>query len=171
MNRQGFVHKWLPYGLALLPLLILELFVFPHVPFPWARPFLLPIAVAMVGLFEGISAGAAYGLLTGALAAALGQGSAMLFFCALVGAGVGYVFRYGLQQNFFGALLAAISACTALSLLRMLLLFLRDGASFFAPFRIAGPELLWSICFFPLIYGLYCLARSRGRRVSKGVFA
>jgi len=165
MQRQRFLNTWAGYALALLPLLLLQGLVFPRLPFPGAVPFLLPLAVAMLAVREGPSAGAGYGIFVGFFAVLLGEGTAMIFFLSLLGALLGLLFRYGLQRDFWGCFLGSFLALSLLALLRISALVIRDGASFFALVRIAIPELLWSMLFFPLVFFLYHLAgRSHRRR-------
>lgn len=164
MTRQRFGTIWASNALAFLPLLLLQGLVFPRLPFPGAHPFLLPLAVAMVSVREGASAGAGYGLFVGLFSVLLGEGPAMIFLFSLLGAVLGLIFRYGLQRDFWGCLLGSILALSLLDLLRMSALVIRDGASFFGLLSIALPELLWSILFFPLVFFLYYLASLSHRR-------
>lgn len=170
MGRHDDWRQWGAYALALLPLLFLEGLVFWRISFPLAHPFLLPFAISMVSSREGVIAGAGYGLLVGFFALLLGHGSSMLFLCSLVGAVVALLFERGLQQGFFGCLFGGMVSSLLLALLRMLRLSLWKGASFWDLMSIAAPEFLWSLLFFPLVYGLYLLP-ARRVRVSKGGLA
>ena len=46
MTRQDFLYKWFFYGLSLLPVWWLELFVLSPVPLLGATPMLLPLCFA-----------------------------------------------------------------------------------------------------------------------------
>ncbi len=165
MFRRGLLSHALPYLLALLPLMFLDYMLFPRLPFPFARPFLLPLAVSQLALREGPTAGAAYGLLVGLVNTFLGGEAFLLTLFTLLGFLLGLITNERLQSSFFPALLAAICGYLSLSLVRMALLALRDGVSFFALFHIALPEFLFSLPFFPLVYLFYHLAaRSRRHR-------
>lgn len=161
MVRHDQFRHWCAYALALLPILLLEGFVFWRIPFPFAHPFLLPFAIALVSSREGIVGGAGYGLFVGLFALLLGHGGSMLFLCSLVGAGVSLLFALGLQQNIWGCFLGAMAGSLLLALLRMLTISLLTGAFFFSLFPIALSEFLWSLPFFPLVYGIYSLPARR----------
>lgn len=160
-RRQRFVEDWLFYALALLPLVLLDGLVLGRVSFYGARPHLLPLAVILVAIWEGATAGAAYGLYAGFFASLLGHGTkgSFLFLLSLLGLGVGYLYRKGMERDFFGCFLGAMASLFALNLLRMAYYSSQYGAAFFSLFAIAVPELLWSMVFFPLVYGLYKLAQ------------
>lgn len=143
------------YLLALLPLLLCESLLFPRLPFEGAQPFLLPAAVCLLSLREGVAGGAFWGAVFGLFAVLLGEGLAMLFLLSLLGAVCGYAFCYGLQRGFLSCLLAVFLGQLGLTLLHMGVLSIRFGAHYFALFAIALPELLWSLCFFPLVYLLF----------------
>lgn len=164
MLRSGPFSRALPYLLALLPLLFLDYLLFPRLPFPAVRPFLLPLAVTQLALREGPTAGAAYGLLLGFFSTLLGGDPVLLFLMTLLGFLLGLITNERLQSDFFPALIAAIGGYLTLSLLRMAYLALRDGVSFFALFRIALPEFLFSLPFFPLVYLCYHLAAKQRRK-------
>lgn len=163
ISRQNSVYKWLLYAAALLPFCFLDGVVFGRIDFLGSRPFLLPLAVSVVAILEGVTAGAGYGLYAGLLASLLGHGSkgVFIFLLSLLGVLVGYAFRYGLQQTFTGCLLGSMVALCALSLIRVLFHALKDGATFFALFRISASEVLWSLAFFPLVYAIYRLVYRR----------
>ena len=62
MTTRDFCIKWLAYGLALLPVWLLELFVLSRYPFMGIKPMLLPLAAVAVAALEGPSGGAGFGL-------------------------------------------------------------------------------------------------------------
>ena len=162
MSRQQ-TKKWFLYAAALLPLVLLEGFIFTRIDFMGSRPFLLPLAVSVVAILEGVTAGAGYGLYVGLPAALLGHGSqgSFIFLLSLLGALLGFLFRSGMEQRFLSCLIASTGALFALSLLRMGFHTIKDGASFVSMFRITAPELLWSLAFFPLVYGIYRMVSRR----------
>ena len=50
MTRHDFLVKWGVYALALLPVWLLETYVFARLPLFGVRPMLLPLAVAAVAV-------------------------------------------------------------------------------------------------------------------------
>jgi hypothetical protein len=157
------LFKWFLYAAALLPVCILDGAVFGRIDFLGIRPFLFPLAVSVVAIFEGITAGAGYGLYAGLLASLLGHGpkGSFIFLFSLLGLLVGYAFRYGIQQSFVACLIGSMGALAAFSFVRMIFHAIKDGASFFALCRISGPEFFWSLAFFPFVYGIYRLVFRR----------
>ena len=65
MTRQDFLYKWFFYGLSLLPVWWLELFVLSRFPVLGATPMLLPLAAVAVAVLEGSVSGAGFGLAVG----------------------------------------------------------------------------------------------------------
>jgi cell shape-determining protein MreD len=167
ISKKALVNKWFLYAVALLPLCFLDGMVLGRIDFFGSRPFLFPLAVSLVAIWEGIPAGAGYGLYVGLFSSFLKHGlsGSFIFLFSLFGALVGLAFRHGIKQGFTDCLVGSGLALCSLSLLRMLYHAIIDGASFFSLFLISGPELLWSLLFFPLVYGIYRLVY---RRVSKG---
>ena len=101
MTRRDFILKWLLYALALLPVLLLEIYIFPWIPIFGIIPSLLPIAAITVAMLEGPVAGAGFGLFVGILSDALTGGTpgTMILFLAILGYAAGIASRYGIHQN------------------------------------------------------------------------
>lgn len=157
MTRQDQVVKWLAYGLGLLPVLVLDLFVLPWVPFPGALPTLLPVAAVTVAVLEGPAAGAGFGIFVGALSDALipGLPGAMTLGLSALGAAAGALARYRVRQNFLGCLVCSAGALGVIDLARVLSALLRGRAALLPLLGIALPEIFWSLVFLPLIYGIF----------------
>jgi rod shape-determining protein MreD len=157
MTRQDLVIKWLAYVLALLPILVLDLFVLPWIPFWGALPCLLPVAAVTVAVLEGPAAGAGYGLFVGVLSDALipGLPGAMTLGLTLLGLCAGAVARYRVRQNFLGCLVCSAGALAVIDLFRVLSALLQRRAGLLPLLRLALPEIVWSLVFLPLIYAIY----------------
>lgn len=168
ISQYSSIYKWLLYAIALLPLCILDGMILGQVDFPGGRPFLFPLAVSLVAILEGLTAGAFYGLYVGLFASLFNHGYSgnFIFILSFLGILVGFVFRFHIGQHFIPCLIGSIGALCALSLLRILFHVLVDGTSFVALIHISAPELLWSLAFFPLIYGLYYSVYLKVNRVS-----
>ena len=65
MTRQDFMYKWLFYGLALLPVWWLELFVLNRFPLFGVSPMLLPRAAVAVAVSAPLTASAAMAVAAG----------------------------------------------------------------------------------------------------------
>lgn len=157
MTRQDFLIKWLVYALALIPVLILSLFVFPLIPIFGTVPALLPVAAISVAVLEGPAGGAGFGLLVGILTDALIPGipGTMTFALSFLGACSGAAARYGVQQNLAGCLICSGGSLFLINLVRVIYLFLRGTAPLGPLLLTAAGEILWSLVFLPVVYGIF----------------
>ena len=157
MARHDFLIKWLVYALALLPVLILGLFILPQIPIFGTVPALLPVAAITVAVLEGPVGGAGFGLFVGILADALipGVPGTMTFALSLLGACSGAAARYGVQQNLVGCLICSGGSLLLINLVRVIFLFLQGTASLGPLLLTALGEIFWSLVFLPLIYGIF----------------
>ena len=157
MTTRDFCIKWLAYGLALLPVWVAEAFLLSRYPLYGIKPMLLPLAAAAVAALEGASGGAGFGLAVGVLFDA-GQGTLPgVFTLALTGMGLctGLLCRYFLRQNLVGCFLCSVMTLGAIDALRVLYRLLIRMASPALLLTLAGKEILWSLCFVPLVYLLF----------------
>ena len=157
MTTRDFCIKWLAYTLALLPVWFLESFVLSGFPLFGVKPMLLPLCAVAVATLEGALAGAGFGLGVGLLfdAAVAGTPGAMIFLMTLLGFGVGLLAQYVLRQDFVGCFLCAVLALCLIDGLRIALRLLRGVAPAGVLLTLAGKEILWSLCFTPVIYLLF----------------
>ena len=157
MTRRDFLIKWLVYTLALLPILILTLYVFPWIPIFGTIPALLPVAAITVAVLEGPVGGAGFGLFVGILSDALIPGipGTMTFALCFLGACAGAAARYGVRQNMVGCLICSTGAMFMINLIRVIYLLLRDAAPLGILLSTSLAEVFWSLVFLPLIYGIF----------------
>lgn len=163
MTRRDFLIKWLVYALALLPILILNLFLFPRIPLFGITPALLPVAAITVAVLEGPVGGAGFGLFVGMLADAMIPGipGTMTFALTFLGACSGAAARYGVHQNLFGCLICSSISLGLINLIRVVFLFLRHTAALGPLLLTALGEIFWSLVFLPLIYVIFRWAFQR----------
>jgi len=156
VTRQDWVHKWCVYALALLPIWWLDAYVLSRYPVFGISPLLLPVAVTAVGVLEGIAGGAGFGLGVGLLWATYPDGNPLRIFLLLaVGVSTGAAAQYALAQTLLGCILCSAGVLLAIEGLHIAeeLFFLRaDLASLL---RVAVPQLLWTLCWTPLIFALF----------------
>ena len=157
MTRQTWLYKWLSYALALLPVWWLDAYVLSRWPVFGATPLLLPVAVTAVGVLEGVAGGAGFGLGAGLIWAAAypgGHGLRVLIL-TLVGTFTGALAQYALAQTLLGCLLCSAAALAAIELARLAqeLFFLR--AQLGTALQAALPQLVWSLCWVPLVYAIF----------------
>ena len=157
MTRRDFLIKWLVYTLALLPILILTLYVFPWIPIFGTIPALLPVAAITVAVLEGPVGGAGFGLFVGILSDALIPGipGTMTFALCFLGACAGAAARYGVRQNMVGCLICSTGTMFMINLIRVIYLLLRDAAPLGILLSTSLAEIFWSLVFLPLIYGIF----------------
>lgn len=168
MTRRDHMIKWLAYVLALLPILVLDLFLLPWFPIFGTIPTLLPVAAVTVAVLEGPAAGAGFGLLVGVLSDALipGTAGAMTLGLSLLGLAAGAAARYGVRQNFLGCLICSAGALTVIDLVRVIVSLLGGAAALPALLAVALPEIFWSLVFAPLIYAIFLWVFHRVPRAS-----
>lgn len=157
MTRQDYIVKWLAYALGLLPVLLLNLYILPWFPIFGTVPVLLPLAAVTVAVLEGPTAGAGFGLAVGLVYVGLSPdvSALLIFVLPLLGLIIGWATRYGLRQNLLSCLLCSLGTLLLFDVGRIAWYLLRGQAGLAALLKIAGPELLWSMAFLPLIYGIF----------------
>ena len=112
MARQDWIHKWLCYAGALLPVWWLDAFVLSRFPIFGVTPILLPVAAVCAGVLLGVAGGAGFGLyadLIWAAAYAGGQGGRVLML-TLAGMIAGALAQHALAQSLPGCLLCCAGA-------------------------------------------------------------
>lgn len=154
MTTKDFTIKWLAYTLALLPLYFLEAFLLSRYPLYGVKPMLLPLCAVTVATLEGATAGTGFGLGVGLLFEAMDPGvpGAMIFIMALLGLGAGLLAQYVLRQDLIGCFLCSAMALVVMDALRIAVRLLVGTAPLEAMLPVAGKEILWSLCFVPLVY-------------------
>ena len=157
MTTKDFTIKWLAYALALLPVWFLEAYLLSRYPLFGVKPRLLPLCAVAVATLEGATAGAGFGLAVGLLFDAMDPGApgAMIFVMALLGLGAGLLAQYVLRQDLIGCFLCSALALVAMDALRVAVRLLMGTDPLRAMLELAGREILWSICFVPLVYLIF----------------
>jgi len=157
VTRQAWLHKWFSYALALLSVWWLDAYILSRWPVFGVTPILLPVAVTAVSVLEGVSGGAGFGLGTGLIWAAAypgGHGGRVLLL-TLMGMFTGALAQYALAQTLLGCLLCSAAVLAVTELIRMAqeLFFLR--AQLWPALCAAAPQLLWTLCWVPAVYGIF----------------
>ena len=162
MTRQDRLRKWFSYALTLLPVWWLDAYILSRWPVFGVTPVLLPVAVTAVSVLEGVSGGAGFGFGAGLLWAAYpgGHGSRVLVL-TVMGMLTGALAQYALAQTLMGCLLCSAAVVAALELIRVAqeLFFLR--AQLLPALSSAIPQLLWTLCWVPAVYGIFFRVFSR----------
>ena len=157
MTTRDFCIKWLVYGLALLPVWVAEAFLLSRYPLYGVKPMLLPLAAAAVAALVGASGGAGFGLAVGVLfdAAVPGLPGWGTLLITLLGLGAGLAAQYALKQNLVGCFLCSVGALVIIDFFRILYRLAVGMAPLPVMALLAGKEILWSLCFVPLVYLLF----------------
>lgn len=168
MTRRDFILKWLLYTVALLPVLVLDLYIMPRLPIFGIIPSLLPMAAVTVAILEGPVAGTGFGLFVGILYDALipGLPGAMIVGLTLLGGAAGTASRYGVHKNMLGCLACCAGALGIINIVRIFYHLLRGTASLWNLLAVAVPEILISLVFLPLIYGIFLWVYRRVPQIS-----
>ncbi len=158
MTTRDFIIKWLAYTLALLPVWFADSFLLTALPLFGVMPMLLPLCAIAVATLEGATAGAGFGLAVGVLYDAVtleGTPGGATFLMALLGLGAGLLAQYALRQDLIGCLICSALALGSIDLMRILRRLLTNTAPLGPMLEVAGKEILWSLCFVPLVYLLF----------------
>lgn len=156
MTRQDWLYKWFSYALALLGVWWLDAYVLSRFPVFGVTPVLLPVAVTAVGVLEGVSGGAGFGLGVGLLWAAYpGSQGGRVLLLTLMGMFTGALAQYALAQTLLGCVLCSAVALAVMELVQVAeeLFFLR--AQLWPALCTALPQLLWTLCWVPVVYGMF----------------
>lgn len=157
MTRQAWLRKWFSYVLALLFVWCLDAYILSRWPVFGVTPILLPVAVTAVSVLEGVAGGAGFGLTTGLLWAIAypGSHSGRIFLLTAMGLFTGALAEYALSQTLLGCLLCSAAVLAVVELLQIAqeLFFLR--ATLWTTLCIAVPQLLWTLCWVPVVYSIF----------------
>lgn len=169
MTRQDWLYKWFSYGLALVPVWWMDAYILSRFPVLGVTALLLPVAVAAVGVLEGASGAAGFGLGAGLLWACAypgGHGGRVLLL-AVMGVLTGALAQYALAQTLLGCVLCSAVVLVVIELLEILpeLFFMR--AELLPLLGIALPQIIWTLCWVPAVYALFyrVFARVGGDRL------
>lgn len=154
MTTKDFVIKWLAYALALALVWVLESYLLSVLPLFGVKPMLLPLCAVAVATLEGATGGAGFGLAVGVLFDAMHPGvpGVTILLMALLGLGLGLLAQYVLRQDLVGCLICSFLALAVVDALRILWRLALGVAPLGGMLALAGKEILWSMCFAPLVY-------------------
>ena len=147
------LRRLLLYFLYLFLTLVLQNMVLTHVRPLGICPFILPAAVVAVGMFEGATRGAVFGLVMGVYADMAFVDTTIgfaLLFPALAFA-AGFVAQFFINRRFLAYMLAAAGGLLAVALLQMLRVTVAEGFAL----QMLGTVVLQTIWSLPMAAVLY----------------
>lgn len=163
MTTWDQIHKWTIYTLGLLVIWVLDAFILSRYPIIGITPVLLPLAAAAVAVLEGKNGGAGFALTAGLLWALTypNRSGWIVLGLTLGGLAVGLVSQYVLSRTYPSFLLCSAALLGLLDGVHILWLLLFDSVPLAAMLRIAGLEILLSLCWSPLVYLIFWLIYRR----------
>lgn len=157
------VHRVLWCALYMAVTLLLQNTVFAHIALFGVHAMFVPAVVVAVGVFEGGTWGAVFGLIAGYFGAMGYPGTGMLFavLFAVIGFGAGMLAEYLINNSLLPFLVTCLAAFLLTAFCQMFRLWIFHGASFWRLLAVALGQIVLSL---PLAIPYYYISRAFHRR-------
>jgi len=147
------IRKFLLYALYMFLTLGLQNMILPFVRPLDVSPMVLPAAVVAVGMFEGATKGALFGLAMGIFADLNYIESVTTFTLLLpiIGFAMGFVSQFFINKRFFAYMVVCLAAFLVTGLVQLVKVLVLDGWAF-SMLTVLVVQALWSLPFAVLLY-------------------
>lgn len=147
------IRKFLLYALYMFLTLGLQNMILPFVRPLDVSPMVLPAAVVAVGMFEGATKGALFGLAMGIFADLNYIESVTTFTLLLpiIGFAMGFVSQFFINKRFFAYMVVCLAAFLVTGLVQLVKVLGLDGWAF-SMLTVLVVQALWSLPFAVLLY-------------------
>jgi rod shape-determining protein MreD len=155
IGRSETFIRWALFGAVTLLLLLLQGFVLQFVTIWGVMPFLYPVLVAVLAMWEGSVPGAVYGLVLGLLCDLTLPGPIPCLYTLifpLVGLFAAVLSKSWLPAGFWCSLVVSVLAFVLTDAAHVVLLAARGHAAWSAAALTAGKETLATLLFVPVVY-------------------
>ena len=155
MSRRDTIWKWVFYTAGVLLLLLLQKLALDHISLLHVHPYLPPVMVAVLAMFEGAYGGMGVALAMGLLFDLPQPGLIPCFhilaflLAALAAAAVA---NYLITPGLLCAVLMGVTALVITNGLQILLMTYQQGVAFSAASSLAGREILVTLPLMVLVY-------------------
>ena len=158
------VHRALWCALYMAVTLLLQNTVFAHIALFGVHAMFVPAVVVAVGVFEGGTWGAVFGLVTGYFCAMGYPGTGMLFavLFAVIGFGAGMLADYLINNSLLPFLVTCLAAFLLTAFCQMFRLLVTYPASSGSLWLTCILQTLWSI---PFLFPAYSACKALPRRL------
>jgi len=147
------VRRILMYGIYMFVCLIFQEMFFSKLRPLGVCPMFLPAVVAAVGMFEGVTWGAIFGLVMGIFADMAYVETTVMFTLAypVIAFAVGFVAQFFINRRFLAYMVCAVGALLAAALVQMLRVVAVSGFSFYA-IETVILQVVWSVPLAAIVY-------------------
>lgn len=147
------IRKLLLYALYMYLVLAFQNMILPFVRPLDVSPMILPAAVVAVGMFEGATKGAIFGLVMGIFAdmSFIESVTTFTMLLPIIGFAMGFVSQFFINKRFFAYMIASLAAFAVTGLVQLVKVLVLDGWAF-SMLTTLVLQALWSLPLAALLY-------------------
>ncbi len=147
------IRKLLLYALYMYLVLAFQNMILPFVRPLDVSPMILPAAVVAVGMFEGATKGAIFGLVMGIFAdmSFIESVTTFTMLLPIIGFAMGFVSQFFINKRFFAYMIASLAAFAVTGLVQLVKVLVLDGWAF-SMLTTLILQALWSLPLAAILY-------------------